>query len=83
MQHEWIAGGQSAKNYDLHTQQEKIKKYQANRRFRKVAFAVIAINRAKFLTFRNKMKRATAKAKAKVEEKQEDAKEQPEAVQTL
>merc|ERR1712134_69272 len=72
MSHDWIRDSTAAGNSNLHAQQQKIKKYQANRRFRKVAFAVMAVNRAKFLTFRNKMKRATAKAKAKAEEEQED-----------
>jgi len=52
MGHPWITSGKLAQDYNLNKQQEKIKKYLA-KRFRKVAFAVIAVNRAKMLTLGN------------------------------
>lgn len=55
MRHDWIKS--AAATVNLQKQQQKIKKYQANRRFRKVAFAVMAVNRAKFLTLSRKKKR--------------------------
>jgi len=61
MGHPWITREKSAQNYNLQNSQQKIKKYLANRRFRKVAFAVIAVNRAKSLTLKFKKMREAAK----------------------
>jgi len=54
MGHSWITSGTLATSVNLHEQQGKIKKYLANRRFRKAAFAVMAVNRVKFLTLARK-----------------------------
>lgn len=56
MSHDWIRDS-TAGNTNLRVQQQKIKKYQANRRFRKVAFAVMAVNRAKLFGLSRKKKR--------------------------
>ena len=54
MGHSWITSGTLATSVNLQEQQGKIKKYLANRRFRKAAFAVMAVNRVKFLTLARK-----------------------------
>ena len=80
MTHPWIKSGKSAQDYDLQTSQQKIKKYLANRRFRKVAFAVIAVNRAKSSLSKLKKLRQTqveAAGKRPLEETEEKPTEVP------